>query len=142
MAKTPKEKPLKPMIEGLNDLKTADGTIKGLAFQALRLDLRQVRTEREFREAFSGLSALNQLLAPVHRSYAVAIEGMRKNLESYHRVNHWLLPDEAMKRLEASWRAICEVFRKHLPAETWEGIEQTTVEAFSDVRAIINRSKS
>jgi len=141
MKAPPKEKPLKPMIDALNDLKTADGTIKNLAFQALRLDLRQVKTQTQFREAYSGINALAQLLAPVHRSYAVAIEGMRKNLESYQRANRWLLPDEAVKRLEASWGEICQVFKQHLPAESWEGIEKTTVEAFADVRKIMERSR-
>jgi len=141
MKAPPKEKPLKPMIDALNDLKTADGTVKAAAFKVLRQDLSQVRTETQFREAFSGIGALNQLLGPVHRSYAVAIEGMRKNLESYHRVNKWLLPDESVQILEHSWKTLCEVFKAHLPAETWQGIEKVTVEAFNNVRATIARSK-
>jgi len=129
------------MLDALSALTNADGTIKGLAFKVLRQDLSQIKTESQFREAFAGIAALNQLLAPVHRSYAVAIEGMRKNLESYHRVHKWLLPDEAVTRIEASWKAICEVFKKHLPREAWQGVEKTTVEAFSDIGKCLERSR-
>jgi len=144
MAKAPKKgspvsEKLPSMLDALAAM-NADGTAKGLAFKVLRQDLSQVKTESQFREAFAGIAALNQLLAPVHKSYAVAIEGMRKNLESYHRVHKWLLPDEVVTRIEASWKALCETFRKHLPVETWEQIEKTTVEAFSDVRQNLTRS--
>ena len=135
-----KEKPLKPLLEALQEL-NCDGKTKSAAFSFLKKDFTQVRSERDFQEAFNGLMALDQLLSPQHRAYRDAIAGLRKTLEAYHKVNKWLLPDEAVKRLEAGWREICQTFQKYLPVEAWEGIEKVTIESFSDVRKTLERSR-
>jgi len=136
----PKEKPLKSLLEALQEL-NCDGTQKSAAFNFLKRDFSQIRSEKDFQDAFNGLMALDQLLSPQHRSYRDAIANIRKTLATYHSVSKWLLPDEAVTRIETSWNALCETFRKHLPPETWEKIEKTTVAAFSDVRQTLARSR-
>jgi len=136
----PKEQPLKPLLEALQEL-NCDGMQKSAAFNFLKRDFSQIRSEKDFQDAFNGLMALDQLLSPQHRSYRDAIANIRKTLATYHSVSKWLLPDDAVKRLEASWREICKTFQQHLPVAVWEGIEKTTVEAFADVRKTMERSR-
>lgn len=143
MAKTSatKTKDVKPLIEVLQSL-NCDGTLKSRAFTFLRLDLSQLQTDQQFREAFAGLVSAQQLLGPLSANYRQTLDDLRKVLTEYHKAHRWMLPDEVVGRLEVSWKALCEVFKAHVPGEIWEEIEQTTLEAFLDVRSTINRSKS
>jgi len=141
MAKKASGEKLLPLIEQLQVL-DCDGRLKSVAFTFLRCDMSQLKTEQDFRTAFDGLLAVGQLLTPLHPGYRNAVDEMRKGLVAYHKINKWLLPDEAVTLIENNWKALCQTFQKHLPSEAWQVVEKITTEAFSDVRRLLEDSKA
>jgi len=128
-----------PSLKNFIDKQLTDSR-RSLAKHALTMNYSAIKTERQFRHAFDCLLALEGVAGQV-KEYREQAVTMRKTLEAYHKLHKWLLPDDAVKRLESSWRAICKTFQQHLSAEAWEAIEKTTTEAFSDVRKTLERSK-
>jgi hypothetical protein len=119
--KLPKTEPtLIPMLQAIKQ-SSDDSALKARAFKFLRSDLSRLQTERELREAYSGLSACMQILGPQDGRYAKALTGMQKILETF--TERIMLEPGLAEKLDQLWQILCGIVQKNVPPELWPRIE-------------------
>jgi len=130
--------PLLPMTQALSQLQ-ADGNIKASAFHFLRMDFSKLATENDFRKAYAGLAAAEQLLGPLDKRYCYALSGMRKTLD---RFVDTLQPDNSaleklvnsyhsiFKKMGEYWETVLMLVKPHVPADIYEELQEDGREMF------------
>jgi hypothetical protein len=137
MTKSRRNDPPKPMLQALQDL-NADGNTKSLAFHFLRMDLAKLSTESDFRKAYAGIAACEQLLSPLDRRYSCGLSGIRKTLDRF--VNN-LIPDNSLEELAARydsaheqladlWETVLETVKPYVPDDLYNQLQEGGCDIF------------
>jgi hypothetical protein len=135
MAKSRQTEPPLPMLQALQAL-NADGTMKGLAFNFLRTDFTKLTTEHDFRKAYAGLAACEQLLSPLDKRYAQALSGIRKTLGRLDQFVDGLQPDNStleeltdsydayLEELTDYWEHVLKLVKPHVPDHVYRELHK------------------
>ena len=127
--------PLLPMTQALSQLQ-ADGNIKASAFHFLRMDFSKLATEDDFRKAYAGLAAAEQLLSPLDRGYARALSGIRKTLDQFAANFEPPLPADysifkkTFDELAGWWSEVLQLVKPHVPADLHEFLRESGADIF------------
>jgi hypothetical protein len=132
---TAKSQSLKPLLVALQEV-NADSRAKTSAFHFLRTDLSKLHTESDFKKAFDGLFAAQQILGALDSNYRRCLAEMGRTLSRYstrsavrirddfvpllfflmengfHSIVSWALADSPEQELDMMVREIIESFRK------------------------------
>jgi hypothetical protein len=146
---TAKSQSLKPLLVALQEV-NADSRAKSKAFHFLRTDLSTLHTEEDFKRAFDGLFAAQQILGALDPNYRRCLAEMGKTLAFYskrsavrvrddfvpllfflmengfHSIVSWALADSPEQELDMMAREIIESFRKF---RANMGLPQVSLEA-------------
>lgn len=131
--KKAKEQPLRPLLEVLQGL-NCDGRTKSAAFHFLRSDLSRLHSSEAFRQAFNGLIACQQLLAPLHPNYTKALESMRKSLDNYYRASMTSTPKEWIDLVTQVVKEISGIAEKHSPPDVKAALDKITGDFITTLR--------
>jgi hypothetical protein len=126
----------KPMIEAVQELQ-ADSRLKSAAYNFLKTDITKLRSNDDFTQAYSGLSACLQLLGPLSRNYTDTLNSMRKLIDQS--IRKCLLPACACATCKDEilgvWQDVCETcFKPHLRAEIWQTVGEKTRALFDSIK--------
>jgi hypothetical protein len=138
MTKPRHSEPPPPMLAALQSL-NADGNTKNLAFHFLRKDFTKLSTESDFRQAYAGLAACEQLLSPLDRRYSYALSGMRKTLDRF--VDGLLPSNSSLEELSNSyksareeladlWETVLEAVKPYVPDDLYKQMQEGGCEIF------------
>jgi hypothetical protein len=125
----------KPMLEALQALQ-CDSRLKSAAYNFLKADITQLKSEADFRQVYAGLNACMQLLGPLGTGYRETLQDIRRTLD--YSVKRRLLPargfDQAITELQEAWSQAMDMLLSYAPQEVQEQVGELYRTLFDGIR--------
>lgn len=94
-----------------------DSRLKRDAFHFLRCNLSRLRTAAQFREAFQGLLAAQQILSPQDVNYRRSLADMQKTLATF--AKHFAVGPDLAEQLNQVWQKAVDLLAEAVPSDKW-----------------------